>query len=74
MASSMPQLDAPPPQPPDVLNQMGASPYAGVSSMLAQKNGGEQGGAPGAPNPKGALVAQADAIKKVLDQMAKKES
>jgi hypothetical protein len=70
MASSMPQLDAPPPQPPDVSSQMGAgAPFAGVSSMLQQK--GDQGG--GGANPKGALQAQAEACKKVVDQMAKME-
>ena|ERR1700722_7440697 len=72
MASSMPQLDQSPPQPPGVMSQMGApDPYSGVSQMLAQKNA-PQGG--GGANPKGALAAQAEAIKKVLDQMAKMET
>jgi hypothetical protein len=71
MASSFPQLDAPPPQPPGVTGQMGAgaSPYAGASAAL-QKPQGDQGGT----NPRGALVTMSDAIKKVLDQMAKMEN
>jgi hypothetical protein len=72
MASSGMSLDMPPPQPPDVTSQMGASPFSGVSSMLQQKagQGGEQGGG---ANPKGALLAQSEAVKKVVDQMAKME-
>ncbi len=77
MASSFPNLDQPPPQPPDVAGPMGAgpgAPYGGVSSMLAQKQGGAEGGGPPSQvNPKGALIAQSEAIKKVLDGMAKAE-
>lgn len=70
MASSMPSLDQTPPQPPDITAQQGQSPYSGVSSMMQQQQGQQQGGA---PDPKGALVAQSDAVKKVVDQMAKME-
>jgi hypothetical protein len=74
---SSPMLDAAPPQPPDVSGQQGQSPFSGVGAML-QKQGqggpGAGGGAPGGVNPRGALVTMSDAIKKVLDQMAKMES
>jgi hypothetical protein len=72
---SSPMLDQAPPQPPDVTGQQGASPFAGVGSMLQKQGQGSPGdGPPGQPNPRGALVTMSDAIKKVLDQMAKMES
>jgi len=72
---SSPMLDQAPPQPPDVTGQQGQSPFAGVGSMLQKQGQGAPGaGPPGQPNPRGALVTMSDAIKKVLDQMAKMES
>lgn len=72
MASSgMPSLDQTPPSPPELSGQQGQSPYAGVSSMMQKQ---QQPGGGGAPQPQGALVAQAEAVKKVIDQMAKMES
>src|SRR5271168_4288818 len=70
MASSMPTLDQTPPVPPDISGQMGQSPYAGVSSMMQQQ---QQGAGGGQAHPQGALVAQSEAVKKVIDQMAKME-
>jgi len=71
--ASIPTLDAPPPQPPDVTAQQGSSPFSGVSSMLGQKSE-QQNAAAGPPNPRGALITMKDAIGKVLDQMSKMES
>ena len=69
MASSMPTLDQTPPVPPEVGAQMGQSPYGGVSAMMQQKaqGGGDQA------HPQGSLIAQSDAVKKVIDQMARME-
>jgi hypothetical protein len=69
-------LDQAPPQPPDVTGQQGQSPFSGVGAMLQKQGQGGPGagGPPGQPNPRGALVTMSDAIKKVLDQMAKMES
>jgi hypothetical protein len=72
--ASVPTLDQPPTQPPDVTGQQGQSPYSGMSSMLQDKLGGQQQGGPGQVNPKGALLNMSEAVKKVLDQMAKMES
>lgn len=72
MASSMPTLDQTPPVPPDVSGQMGQSPYAGVAGMMQQKTQQDGGGGDQA-HPQGALVAQSEAVKKVIDQMSKME-
>lgn len=72
MSSSMPTLDQTPPPPPDVAGQTGASPYAGMGAMMQKKDQGPDGG--GGAHPQGALIAQGEAVKKVIDQMAKMES
>jgi len=61
-------LDTPPP-PPDAINsQMGAGgPFSGIGEMLSKKPGGPP---QGAADPAGALRAQGDAIKGVLEKMA----
>jgi hypothetical protein len=69
--SSMPALDQTPPAPPDVSSQMGGSPFSGVSAMMQQKSAGQQDD--GQVNPKGSLITMSEAIKKVVDQMAKME-
>lgn len=73
MASLPMALGAAPPQPPDVMGQMGAGSNPGLSSIAArqQQAGGpdQQGQAPTA-NPHGAMFAQANAVKTVLEQMA----
>jgi hypothetical protein len=61
---AMPSIDQSPPLPDSVKSQMGsASPFSGVSEMLANKP------APSEPDPQGALKAQIDAVKKVLEQV-----
>ena len=72
MASSMPTLDQTPPVPPELSGQMGQSPYAGVSSMMKDQ-AQQQGGGGAQAHPQGALIAQSEAVKKVIDQMAKME-
>lgn len=75
MATSPIRLDQPPPQPADVTAQSG-SPNAGIAAMLAQKASQSQGppgdlSSPSAANPQGALIAQYQAVKKVVEQMAR---
>lgn len=68
----LPGMDRPPLPAPDVQTQMGvpqAPPRgAGLSGLRPMEPGG--GPAPGAPNPHGFLIAQVDAVKKVLEQIA----
>lgn len=74
MASLPMSLGAVPPQPPEVMGQMGAGPNAGLQSVAARQQqapGAEGDQAQGqAANPHGALFAQANAVKTVLEQMA----
>jgi hypothetical protein len=67
MASSPMALGQAPPPPPDVSGQMGAGPMGQIAG---------QNMAPGSqnPNPHGQLLAQANAIQAVLEQMANQES
>lgn len=73
MGTSPLRLDSPPPQPPDVSSQTGG-PFGGVAQMM-----GQQKPQPGAPpgdlasgvHPQGALLAQFQAVKKVIEQMSK---
>jgi hypothetical protein len=70
----LPGMDRPPLPGPDIQSQMGMSQEppreAGLSGI---KPMGQVGPAPGAPNPHGFLMAQIDAIKKVLEQIASAE-
>lgn len=61
-------LDAPPMQPPDVTSQTG---FAGVGQMMADK--AKQDNPMAAAGAGGALLAQGDAVEKVLTQMAKND-
>jgi hypothetical protein len=66
---AMPSIDMSPPLPSGVKAQMGPStPFAGVGDMLAKQNGAPPTAQQ--PDAQGALKAQADAVKKVLEQMA----
>jgi hypothetical protein len=65
---SMPGIGAAPPLPPDVTGQMGAAGGLGSVADRQQAAGPDQG--QGQPNPHGALFAQANAVKTVLEQMA----
>ena len=66
----LPGMDRPPLPSPDIQTQMGVPQppprEAGLSSVKPM--GGAP--APGAPNPHGFLMAQVDAVKKVLEQIA----
>jgi hypothetical protein len=72
----VPGLDRPPLPSPDIQSQQGnpppPSPAAGIGN-LAAKRPGPGGPAQGAPDPNGAIVAQVEAIKKVLESMANTE-
>jgi hypothetical protein len=74
MSSSPLRLDNPPPQPPDVAAQQGG-PFAGVAGMMGQQKPQPPGGPPGdlasGVHPQGALLAQFQAVKKVIEQMSK---
>ena len=75
MASLPMALGAVPPQPPDVMGQMGGGPNPGLGSVAARQQqaaGPDQGAQPPGQNanPHGALFAQANAVKTVLEQMA----
>lgn len=75
----MPGLDSAPPLPDGVKSQMGppsASSFSGIGDMLASKSGGPGPGAapPGGGGAQGALKAQGDAIKKVLETMVQSAS
>lgn len=71
MASLPMGIGAAPPQPPEITGQMGAGQNPGLSSVANRQQqagpGMEQGQS---ANPHGALFAQANAIKTVLEQMA----
>lgn len=66
-----PGMDRPPLPGPEIQSQMGVPqpppPGAGLSGIQPMQQGGP---APGAPNPHGFLMAQVDAVKKVLQQIA----
>jgi hypothetical protein len=67
----LPGMDRPPLPSPDIQSQMGVPqppPREGGLSGIKPMNQG--GPAPGAPNPHGFLMAQVDAVKKVLEQIA----
>lgn len=55
-----------PPPPPDMTAQMGIGPGLQAAAGRVQQ--------PASPNPHAAILAQADAVKAVLEQMAKLES
>ena len=68
----IPGLDRPPLPSPDIQSQQGAPiepppPEPGMGRLATQRAGAA---APGAPDPNGAVVAQIEAIKKVLEKMA----
>ena len=69
----VPGMDRPPLPGPDIQTQMGVpqppSQEAGLSSIKPSQGPPP----PGAPNPNGFLLAQVDAIKKVLEQIATAE-
>jgi len=72
MGSFPARLDQPPPQPPEVSGQQGA--LGGISSMLQEKFGQRPPGEAAPPSevhPQGAMLAQFEAVKKVLTQMAR---
>jgi hypothetical protein len=66
-------MDRPPLPSPDIQSQMGMPPEGpsevGGLGAIARKNSAA-GPQPGAPNPHGFLMAQVDAVKKVLEQIA----
>lgn len=72
----VPGLDRPPLPSPDIQSQQGAAPTPpqglGISGLQGRKPGA---GGPelGAPDPNGQVVAQVEAIKKVLESMANTE-
>lgn len=71
MATLPMAIGAAPPQPPDVTGQMGAGPNPGLGSIAARQQAAGAPGQPGAAvNPHGAIFAQANAVKTVLEQMA----
>ena len=71
----LPGMDRPPLPGPEVQSQMGVPQppprEAGLSGIKPM--GGPGGPAPGAPNPHGFLLAQVEAVKKVLEQIASAE-
>lgn len=70
----VPGMDRPPMPSPDIQSQMGTPQQPPSGAGLSQMKPMDQSGpAPGAPNPHGFIMAQADAIKKVLNQMAQAE-
>jgi len=70
----MPGMDRPPMPSPDVQSQMGVPQEAPPGQGLSQLQPvGQESPAPGAPNPHGFLMAQVEAVKKVLDQIAQAE-
>lgn len=65
-------LDRPPMPPPEVTGQMGMAPSSppaepGLASMMPPG----QAGQPGAVDPNGELVAQIEAVKRVLEQIVR---
>jgi hypothetical protein len=70
----LPGMDRPPLPGPEVQSQMGVPQPPPPGAGLSQLKPADQGGpAPGAPNPHGFLLAQVDAVKKVLSQIAEAE-
>ncbi len=70
----LPGMDRPPLPGPDIQTQMGVpQPPPREAGLSGIKPMGPQGPAPGAPNPHGFLLAQVDALKKVLEQIANSE-
>jgi len=67
----LPGMERPPLPGPDIQTQMGVPQEppreAGLSGLRPRSEGQP---APGAPNPQGFLLAQVDAVKKVLEQAA----
>lgn len=66
-------LDRPPMPPPEVTGQMGQPPTnpptePGLASMMPQQG---QAPAPGAVDPNGEVVAQTEAVKRVLEQIVR---
>lgn len=66
-------LDRPPMPPPEITGQMGMPPSqppqeAGLASMMPPQGQGPQ---PGAVNPNGEVVAQTEAVKRVLEQIVR---
>lgn len=77
---ALPGMDRPPLPGPDIQSQMGMPQDQGQTggvATMAQRNTapGPMGRpvAPGAPNPHGFLMAQVDAVRKVLEQAASAE-
>ena len=73
--AAAPRMDAPPPPPPDVTAQTGAMSRIG-SAMNRQGGGGPVGpsgemASVSQAHPQGAILAQADAIEKLLRQMSR---
>jgi len=70
-----PGLDMPPLPDPSIGSQQGqpvpSEPGGGLGAIAAKRPGGMP--APGAPDPHGAVTTQVEAIKKVLEEMAKTE-
>jgi hypothetical protein len=65
-------LDRPPMPPPEITGQMGQPPTQpptepGLASMMPQQGQPQ----PGAVNPNGELVAQTEAVKRVLEQIVR---
>ena len=68
----LPGMDRPPLPSPEIQSQMGVpqQPPSGVGLSGIKPMGPQEAPAPGAPNPHGFLMAQVDAVKKVLEQIA----
>jgi len=67
----LPGMDRPPLPGPEIQSQMGVpQPPPPGAGMAGLKPPAQEGPAPGAPNPHGFLMAQVDAVKKVLEQIA----
>ena len=64
-----PGMTAMPAPPPDIQAQMGQPGLGAVAGRSMQQQGPQ-----GSPNPHAALLAQADAVKAVLEQMAQLEN
>ena len=71
---ALPGMDRPPLPAPEIQSQMGVPQPPKEPGLSGVKPMAPQGApAPGAPNPHGFLMAQVDAVKKVLDQIAQAE-
>lgn len=77
MALGAPRLDGPPPQPPNVTAQQGALTSVGAAMNRNVARGQQEGGPPGEltsmaqSHPQGAILAQADAVEKLMRQMSR---